>query len=237
MFKTLFSGLLHKRPAKWVLPSQCHICRAWPSAPLCEACVNQFAQPATRCPTCAAPMPVANQPCGACLKDPPPLNQCLAAVAYAYPWSALIQSYKFHAQTGLVRSFATLLRATPWVESALEGVDLLLPMPLSKQRLRARGFNQALLLARALAAAKTRDDVLLKVMNTPAQHTLKRAERLVALNHAFAVKPGLAGELKDKRVVLVDDVMTTGASLYSAARVLKNAGVAHITGLVLARTE
>jgi len=237
MFKTLINGLKPGRLAARAWPSQCHVCHAWPAEPVCEACVHRFAQPLTRCPTCAAPMTVAAQRCGACLKSPPPLDQCLAAVAYAYPWSTLIQSYKFHAQTGLVRSFATLLRATPWVERALDEADLLLPMPLSAQRLKERGYNQALLLARQLAAAKTRSDVLLKIIDTPAQHTLKRAARLVALERAFAVEPLHAGVLAGKHVLLVDDVMTTGASLFSAARVLQGAGVRRITGLVLARTQ
>lgn len=182
-------------------------------------------------------MPAVTLSCGACLKSPPPVDQCLAAVAYAYPWSTLIQSYKFHSQTGLAGSFATLMRATPWVERALEEADLLLPMPLSIQRLKQRGYNQALLLARQLAPHKTRKDVLLKILDTPAQHTLKRAERLVALDTAFAVEPLQADALAGKQVVLVDDVMTTGASLYSAARVLKSAGARRVTGLVFARTE
>jgi ComF family protein len=175
--------------------------------------------------------------CGACLKNPPPLDRCLAAVAYAYPWQTLIQDYKFHAEPGLVRSFATLLRAAPWVEPALDEADLLLPMPLSATRLKERGYNQALLLARQLEPKKTRADLLIRIQDTPAQHTLKRAERLTALNHAFAVEPLLASALKGQRVVLVDDVMTTGASLYTAARVLKAAGASQVTGLVVARTE
>lgn len=175
--------------------------------------------------------------CGACLQDIPPLDQCLAAVAYTYPWSQLIGDFKFHDQSGLANSMATLMRATPWVEPALDAADLLLPMPLSTQRLAERGYNQALLLARAIFPQKSRSDLLLKVADTPAQHTLKRTERLQALNDAFAVEPLLAHQLRDKSVVLVDDVMTTGASLHAAARVLRAAGARRITGLVFARTE
>jgi len=175
--------------------------------------------------------------CGACLKHPPPLDSCLAAVAYAYPWSTLVQDFKFHAEPGLARSFAMLLRAAPWVEPALDEANLLLPMPLSTTRLKERGYNQALLLARALEPTKTRADILLRIQDTPAQHTLKRSERLTVLNHAFAVEPLLADTLRGQRVVLVDDVMTTGASLFTAARVLKAAGVSAVTGLVVARTE
>jgi len=241
MFTKLLSGALPQRLGLPRLPSQCRVCHSWPSQPVCEACVNQFAQPQPRCLTCALPLAAAHPShprlCGACLKSPPSLNHCLAAVSYAYPWSTLIAHYKFHSEPGLVRSFATLLRATPWVEPALDHADLLLPLPLSVEKLKQRGYNQALLLARALEPTKTRADLLLRIQNTPAQHTLKRAERLTALDHAFAVEPLLADVLRGKRVVLVDDVMTTGTSLFTAARVLKAAGVAKVTGLVIARTE
>jgi ComF family protein len=175
--------------------------------------------------------------CGACIKQPPPLDQCLAAVAYAYPWSTLVADFKFRDQTGLTRAFATLLKATPWVEPALDAADLVLPLPLSSAKLMQRGYNQALLLALDLSQPKVKSNILLRIQDTPAQHTLKRAQRLSALDHAFAVDPLRAGQLMDARVVLVDDVMTTGASLYAAARVLRAAGASHITGLVFARTE
>lgn len=237
MFVKLISRLLARRPALPPLPSQCRVCHTWPAQPVCERCVAQFAQPQPRCTTCALPLPAGMRQCGACLKNPPPLDQCLAAVAYAYPWSTLIQHYKFHSEPGLVRSFATLLRAAPWVEPALDQATLLIPMPLSDARLKERGYNQALLLARQLDGGKTRADLLLRIQNTPAQHTLKRAQRLTALDHAFAVEPLQADVLRGQRVVLIDDVMTTGASLFTAARVLKAAGASAVTGLVLARTE
>ena len=240
MFTKLLSGALPHRLGLPRLPSQCRVCHSWPTQPVCEACVNQFAQPLPRCLTCALPLPAAHRSnprhCGSCLKNLPPLDRCLAAVSYAYPWSTLIANYKFHSEPGLVRSFATLLRATPWVEPALEDADLLLPLPLSVEKLKDRGYNQALLLARALEPGKTRLDVLLRIQDTPAQHTLKRAERLTALDHAFAVEPLLVDVLRGKKVVLVDDVMTTGASLFTAARVLKAAGASQVIGLVIART-
>jgi ComF family protein len=219
------------------LPSQCQVCHSWPSNTVCDDCVSQFAQPHARCQTCALPVPQGMPHCGACLKQAPPLDQCLAAVAYAYPWSSLMGDFKFRDQTGLTRVFATLLKVTPWVEPALDGADLVLAMPLSSAKLMQRGYNQALLLACALISAKVQTDILLRIQDTPAQHTLKRAQRLSALDHAFAVDPLRTPALQGARVLLVDDVMTTGASLYAAARVLRAAGASHITGLVFARTE
>ncbi len=219
------------------LPSQCQVCHAWPAQPVCEACVNRFAQPQPRCQTCALPVPTGVRQCGACLKSPPPLDSCLAAVSYAYPWSDLIVGYKFHSHPGRAGVFALLLRSTPWVEPALDAADAVLPMPLSKARLQTRGFNQALTLARQLAPDKTDHRLLLRIKDTPPQSALKRTERLASVQDAFAVEPLLLKRLQGARLVLVDDVMTSGASLFAAARVLRAAGAAHITGLVIARTE
>lgn len=218
------------------LPSQCAVCHAWPSQPVCEACVGQFAQPVARCRTCALPLPAGMRQCGACVLHPPPLDLVLAAVPYAYPWSGLLVDFKFHQHTGGVRIFATLLRSTPWVEPALERADLLLPMPLSQERLRERGFNQALLLARALEPAKVNPEMLLRVRHTPPQSALPRHARLRNVQHAFAVDPLQSRQLAGRRVVLLDDVMTSGASLHAAAQALRQAGAAHITALVVART-
>ena len=158
-------------------------------------------------------------------------------MAYAYPWSTLIQDFKFHAQPGLVRSFATLLRAAPWVEPVLEAADCLVPMPLSDSRLRERGYNQAVLLARQLERRKTRTDLLLRIKDTPAQHTLKRSLRLTLLQGAFAVEPLHISALQGRHLLLVDDVMTTGASLHAAARTLLAAGASRVSAVVIARTE
>lgn len=231
MFRRWLTGLLH------ALPSQCLVCHAWPAQPICEACVNRFAQPRPRCQTCALALPAGVRQCGNCLKNPPALDLCLAAVSYAYPWSDLIVGYKFHQQPGRAGALALLLRSTPWVEPALDAADLVLPLPLSSARLRTRGFNQALLLARQLAPGKTDARLLLRIKDTPAQSSLPRQQRLDNVKDAFAVEPLRVAQIKGTRLVLVDDVMTSGASLFAAARVLRAAGAAHITALVMARTE
>lgn len=219
------------------LPSQCAVCRSWPGDPLCEACVSRFAQPALRCRTCAMPLGAADTRCGACIRDPPPLDACVAAVPYVYPWAGLIVRFKFQARPGHAELLAAVMRHAPWVEPALERADKVLPMPLSAQRLRARGFNQALELARRLAPAKTDATLLLRIRDTAPQSALNRAQRLRNVRHAFAVEPARAAELSGQRLVLVDDVMTSGASLYAAAAALRQAGAAHVTALVLARAD
>lgn len=127
--------------------------------------------------------------------------------------------------------------STPWAEDILDKADLVLPIPLSVQRLAFRGYNQSWELAKQLSAPKANVQLLLRTRDTPSQRLLPRHERLANLVDAFAVEPLKAGQLRGKRVVLVDDVMTTGASLHSAALVLRQAGAVHISALVLARTE
>lgn len=217
-------------------PSQCAVCHAWPSQRVCNACAARFAQPAVRCQRCALRVPEGVAVCGACTLHPPLFDACLAAVDYAYPWADILAAFKFRGDAGWAATLATLVRSTPWVEPALDAADRVLPVPLSTQRLRERGFNQSALLARQLARQKADPYTLLRVTATEAQSGLPRAQRLHNLRGAFAVEPSRAAALRGLRVVLLDDVMTTGATLHAATLALREAGVAHVTGLVLART-
>ncbi len=219
------------------LPGQCAICRRWPASTLCEACVARFAQPVLRCATCALPVPAGIARCGACLRDPPPLDSCIAAVAWSFPWSAAIASFKFAGQPGWAATWATLLRSAPWAEPALDAADAVVPMPLSVQRLRERGFNQAHEIARRLAPAKTDAQTLVRIRDTAPQRSLDREGRWRNVRGAFAVEPLNAGRVKGRRLLLVDDVMTSGASLHAAALALRQAGAAAVSALVLARTD
>lgn len=222
----------------WIcqVPSQCAVCRAWPAQRVCSACVARFAQLQHRCDTCALRMPQGVRRCGACLRTPPPLDLCLAAVDYGYPWSQAVAQFKFQGDPGWAGPLAALLRRLPAAEAALALADCVLPVPLAPGRLRERGFNQALQLARCLAPAKVQDQWLLRLRATPDQHTLARAQRLRNLQGAFAVEPLHLQQLQGRRVVLVDDVMTTGATFHAAAGVLRAAGVQHIAALAVART-
>lgn len=217
-------------------PSRCAICRGWPSEPVCDECVSQYAQPIPRCQRCALPLPM-GRVCGACLHNPPPLDLCLSATTYSWPWMDLVARLKFQAEPGWARPLATLMRSGDGVEDALTMADWVLPLPLSRQRLAERGYNQSWLLAQHLCPTKARADLLLRTRDTPSQRTLPRRERLANLAGAFAVEPLLAHALRGRRVVLVDDVMTSGASLHTAAQALRLAGVTHIAAVVLARTD
>ena len=168
--------------------------------------------------------------------QPPELDLCLCATDYTWPWRDVIRQFKFHAQPAWAGPLASLMLSTPWAEDTLAQADLVLPMPLSRERLASRGYNQALLLARKLSPEKTQAQMLLRTRDTPAQSTLSRRERIANLEHALALDPLQAARVRHRRVVVVDDVMTSGASLYAAARALRSHGVAHVAAIVLART-
>ena len=225
-------------PSAWgiALPSRCAICRQWPAQPVCEVCIARFAQPRPRCQTCALPVPEGVLRCGTCLKVAPPLYRCLCAVDYGWPWKGLVARFKYQAQAGWDRQLAWMMRGAIGAEDALHGTDRVLPIPLSRERLAERGYNQSWLLARQLAPHQADATLLLRIRHTPAQRTLPRSERLSNLQGAFAVDPLRAHEVRGQRLLLVDDVMTSGASLHTAARVLLQAGAAQVSAIVLART-
>jgi ComF family protein len=130
-----------------------------------------------------------------------------------------------------------LMRQANHVQATLDAADRLVPVPLSNQRLKSRGFNQALLLAQQLDPQKTCTRTLLRIADTAPQSRLNRAQRMRNVQHAFAVEPAQAAALQGQRLVLVDDVMTSGASLFAAAKTLRAAGAAHISAVVFARTD
>lgn len=239
MHRTLASRLsAHwQRTLARLVPSQCAVCHAWPAQRVCGQCIARFGQPQTRCPTCALVLPVGVPACGICLRAPPPLDLCLAAVDYGYPWAQALGQFKFQGDPGWAPTLSTLIRSMPWAEPALEAADIVVPVPLAPERLQARGFNQSLLLARHLAPRKSDATVLLRVMSTAPQTQLTRAERLHNLRGAFLVDPLRRAAIEGRRVVVVDDVMTTGATLHAAARALRQAGASHVCGMVVARTN
>ncbi len=175
--------------------------------------------------------------CGACLREPPPLDACYAAVDYAYPWSGLVARFKFSGEPGWAPTLADRMLHIPGVAAEIAAADLVLPMPLARRRLAHRGFNQALLLARALAAGKTDAGLLLRLRETEAQAALDRKARQRNVQHAFGVDPLRARELAGRCVLLVDDVMTSGASLHAAAQAVRQAGAQRVGAVVLARTR
>lgn len=241
------AALLH------TLTSQCAVCHSWPAQRVCIPCVARFGQALARCNTCALVLPVdlsggrhsPSLQCAACLRQRPPLDACFAAMPYAYPWSDLVARYKFGSDPAWAAVFAGLLLQVPGVRATLERLqsdDWLIPLPLSDQRLQSRGFNQAWELAKALAqqsgtAARADARLLLRIRNTPPQAQLKREARLLNVRGAFVVDPLRVQAMPGRSVLLIDDVMTSGASLFAAAEALRDAGTTAVSAMVFARTE
>lgn len=230
-------GQLPRRVGKWLgaalLPQDCFLCGAASGAALlCAACGNDLPRlPAAtrRCPVCALPTP-GGETCGACLKQPPHFDATHACFRYDFPVDRLVQALKYRHRLVIADYFATsLLEALPRAQS-----DLLLALPLSAQRLRERGFNQALEIARPLARRLGLPlplDGYARVIDTAPQTGLPWNERRKNIQGAFECALDLSG----KSIAVVDDVMTTGATLNEFARTLKKHGAASVTNWVVAR--
>ena len=230
MIRTLLEGISAR------IPSQCAVCRAWPARPVCDGCVARFAQPVPRCRTCAIRVHGGVTQCGECVLHPPPLDECRAAIDYDFPWADVVSRFKFRGETGWAAPLALLMHSAPWIDPMLDAAQWVVPMPLAQIRLKERGFNQAALLARQLAPSKLQNRLLLRIQSTTSQHTLNRTDRLRNLQGVFVVDPQHIDTVRSARILLVDDVMTTGASLFSAAHALRQAGAATVSAAVLART-
>jgi len=184
-----------------------------------------------RCPVCAIPMPVAEL-CGECLRKPPAFRGVLTAASYQFPLDAAIQRLKYGHDLALVAPLAALLIG---VLAEHARPDLVVPMPLARARLRERGFNQAAELARWLTASmglRLSLDAATRTRETAPQAFLPFDERARNIRNAFAASSAVAG----LHVAVVDDVLTTGATLHELAKALRRAGAREVTGWVLART-
>ena len=213
-----------------LLAQDCILCAA-PSGdtPFCAGCAHDLPELGDACPQCAGPS-LGGAVCGACLGDPPSFDATVAAWRYGFPVDRLVLALKYGGRLALARAFGAALAA----RVADRQVDLLVPMPLAPTRLRERGFNQAMEIARALARG-TRFTVaphlVARVRDTPPQTDLPHDARTANVRGAFDCMRAVAG----RSLAIVDDVMTTGASLEELAGTLKRAGAARVENWVVAR--
>ena len=217
--------------AAHLLPGSCLLCASNSATSLlCPACTADLPQlPAALCPQCGEETTLGER-CGACLKDPPAFARTIALFRYEFPVDRLIQALKYGHQLAL----ATWLGHRLGDRLVAADYDLLLPLPLHPSRLRTRGFNQSLEIARVTSKALAipmNPAILTRIRATPPQAELPLKERGRNVRGAFECARDLAG----KRILLVDDVMTTGSTLREAARILKLHGAGQITVAVAAR--
>jgi ComF family protein len=164
------------------------------------------------------------------------LDACYCAVDYQYPWSQCVSGLKYAQHSHLARPMAELMQCAPHVELCLEQADWVIPVPVSRQRLNERGFNQSSELARHLSRRKTQHHGLIRQAAEAHQVGASRQQRLSNLHQAFCIASQFQPLIKDRRITLIDDVLTTGATLNEAARTLKVAGAVHVSAIVFART-
>ncbi len=222
-----------------LLPPACPLCShtfpvSW-AEPFCPDCLPGFrALPNAHCSCCALPFPGTENSshlCGRCLKKTPAYRKVYTVGPYDSTMRDAIQQFKFNQRIGLDRPFGKLLNRV--INSDLQ-VDLIVPVPLHPRRLKRRSYNQSLLLARELGRLRNlpvETKLLQKTSDTLAQQELSARERERNLRQVFQVTRKLQGE----KLLLVDDVMTTGSTVQACGQVLLDAGAAGVEVAVLAR--
>jgi ComF family protein len=227
---------------EFFLPRLCLFCGAGVGevaaqaiCPECEAQIEWVASPL--CPCCGvvfAARDGGDRLCGICTTEPPPFARARAAAIYDGPVAAAVKRFKFGRRMAYLPLMQSWLQAPPGRELAA-AADLVAPVPLHPRRLKARGFNQAWLLAQAFSEAPLAREALVRRRHTAPQVGLNPKQRLDNVRGAFAVPdPAL---VTGKKVLLVDDLYTTGATVKECARVLRRAGARRVEVLTVARVR
>ena len=219
--------------AQWLMSPACVLCMgAGSNDGLCEGCRASLPRLSdAHCPVCAIPAPL-GETCGRCLKTRPHFDRVVAPFMYQFPATVLVQELKYRGNLACARPLAAGLCDALDSESY---PDLIIPMPLALPRLSARGFNQAMELARRVAAefgVEVASDVCRRVREGAPQAAMPWKQRATNIRSAFACDFDLEG----KSVAVVDDVLTTGATLNELALTLKRRGAREVIGWVAART-
>jgi ComF family protein len=229
--------MVYKSLLRGLLPAACLLCggAASGSLDLCADCAAELPVLADACPRCAMPLPAGpGTACGRCLQRAPRFGACVAALRYEYPVRELLSRFKFHGDLAAGRMLAGLLAGRlAALPAERRGGMLLAPVPLHRARLRERGFNQSERIARVLAAGlglTLSNTLLRRVQRTADQKQLDAAARGRNLQGAFH-----AVDCAGRRIALVDDVITTGATAEAATAALLAAGAAEVEVWCLAR--
>lgn len=216
-----------------LLPARCLLCDqpGMRNIDMCETCLNELPSNRFCCRVCALPMAAPALACGICLRKTPEFHRTVAPMQYHAPISVLMSRFKFHQDLAAGRLLVELFcRHTENIELP----DAVIPVPLHRKRLRQRGFDQALELAKGIVRAKSlnlRSDILARIRHTDAQTDLNAVERRKNCKDAFVLNTHSLPE----HIALLDDVMTTGTTVSECARILKKAGVKRVDIWVMAR--
>lgn len=230
-----------------ILPTSCCLCAISHADLICPACrLDYFSRPCKRCHQCAISIPSSSNTsyCGQCLQNQPAFDASFTVCDYAAPTDQLVLSLKFGHHLPLAK-----LLADAMVDAITEQVltqenfalpDLLCPVPLSKQRLAERGFNQSLEIAKIMSKRlqiPLVSDLLIRTKNTPPQSSLAHELRIKNVRNAFIIHPDMLDSVAGKHIGIVDDVLTTGATVNELAKLLKRFGACKVSNLLFARTS
>jgi len=220
----------------WLWPGHCLLCRARVGAGtgLCNGCHAQLPWLNGACAHCAMPLPVesASVACGSCQKKAPVFDRACAALRYAEPVDRLIVNLKYHRRLDLARTLGHLL--VERLHALTERPDVIVPVPLHTSRLRERGYNQSLELARVLGrrlVLPVEPRLVKRVRATPTQTSLPLERRARNVRNAFTAEANVAG----LHIAIVDDVMTSGYTVSALTKSLRRAGAKEISVWVVAR--
>jgi ComF family protein len=219
----VFCGSAVEEAAEAAVCLKCESRLAWVASPLCPRCGKVFGS-----------REGTDHLCGPCQTEPPPFTRARAALLYEDPAAEAIKKFKYGRRMDMLPVLQAWLR-TPGCRELAAAADLLAPVPLHSKRLKERGFNQALLLARAFPEKSLAREGLIRVRHTDPQSGLNPKQRRENVRGAFAAPRPAA--VQRKHILLIDDVYTTGATVKECARVLLKAGAREVSVVTVARVR
>ncbi|MES2320522.1 MAG: ComF family protein [Pseudomonadota bacterium] len=225
-----------------LLPSCCALCGMGCAGAVCAPCQGQFlALHGPRCRRCANPLSAADArwQCGTCQAQQPAYDATIVAADYSSPLDQLVLQLKFGGALGLAPWFGQALHAAVVAHEGFALPNILCPVPLGPHRLVERGFNQALEIARPLSKSlgiPLRAALAIRALDTAAQSGVAPSQRKKNIRNAFIVAPDALAMVRGQHIGVVDDVMTSGATLNELAATFKRFGAARVSNFVFART-
>lgn len=228
------------RISEWLIqkiyPNLCPVCQTKQKHPtFCQACAANLPWPSKKhCAVCGFLKTTHDETCGACLSQSYPFKDQFFLFLYEDPIKSLIHQFKFFGKLELARPFAFLINQK--LKAQIASFDWIVPIPSSIKKLKERGFDPLLELAIKMdgSGKKLLPQALKKVRHTPSQVGLSKENRLRNLDSAFELENKVKPQIKGKKILLIDDVITTGTTLSQATMVLQKAKPAFVSILTLA---